>query len=429
MQEGEVITRAEWSDEERAAIIGEMERILVDPAFKSSKRCQALFRKLIEHALAGDHNGIKERTLGIEVFGRDADYDTAADPVVRITANEIRKRLGQWYQEPDRHHLVRIRLIAGTYLPKFDFGHNEYSREPNQVKPLEEASVPLLSPSNHLAHIEHERLVNLVAHKRKTRWILAGAAILAIAVAVLAVRHTDLFSSREYLLWKPLLNSSAPLTLCISDADPLVSVDPRGNTQWQIIANVIATREVPKPAYPANPTPTTPLVDADVAHKLTSWLAMHGRRTALRASSEINVPDFRQGPVVVIGAFNPWNLILVSNLRYSVRVDPATHDKWIQDSQNPSKRDWISPGAIEHTEVDYAVISRFSDTETGQWVIALGGLWPYGTEAASDLLTNPSYAGLIPAGLGSQKNFQIVLRTSVINGSAGPPQILAVYAW
>jgi hypothetical protein len=34
----------------------------------------------------------------IEVFGRSPDYDTAEDPVVRLRAADVRKRLAQYYQ-------------------------------------------------------------------------------------------------------------------------------------------------------------------------------------------------------------------------------------------------------------------------------------------------------------------------------------------
>ena len=55
---------------------------------------------MIGQTLLGRPELLKERTLGIEIFGRDADYDTASDPIVRVTATEIRKRIAQYYQEP-----------------------------------------------------------------------------------------------------------------------------------------------------------------------------------------------------------------------------------------------------------------------------------------------------------------------------------------
>lgn len=40
---------------------------------------------------------LKERTIGVEIFGRPSDYETSADPIVRVKATEIRKRLAQHY--------------------------------------------------------------------------------------------------------------------------------------------------------------------------------------------------------------------------------------------------------------------------------------------------------------------------------------------
>ena len=56
---------------------------------------------------------LKERTLGIEIFGRDADDHTASDPIVRVTATEIRKRIAQYYQEPGHETELRLSLPSG----------------------------------------------------------------------------------------------------------------------------------------------------------------------------------------------------------------------------------------------------------------------------------------------------------------------------
>ena len=72
-----------------------LERVLGSHLFKSSRRCQTLLRHITEQTLAGDTSSLKERTLGIAVFGRTPDYDTSQDPVVRASAAEIRKKLAQ----------------------------------------------------------------------------------------------------------------------------------------------------------------------------------------------------------------------------------------------------------------------------------------------------------------------------------------------
>jgi len=136
-----VNTKTVWSDEQRALILEEMDRLLADPAFKSSKRCHSMLVRLVEYALTGDSHGLKERILGVEVFGRDPNYDSNNDPIVRTTATEIRKRLAQWYQDPNNPHSVRIHLVPGSYLPEFEFDHHDQPKETAEEKAAQEKAV------------------------------------------------------------------------------------------------------------------------------------------------------------------------------------------------------------------------------------------------------------------------------------------------
>ena len=86
---------------DRAAVQAELERVLSDPHFSSSKRYPSFLRFVVSNTLAGHTDLLKERVLGLEVFGRPANYDTTTDPIVRVTAAEIRKRLEQYYRKLD----------------------------------------------------------------------------------------------------------------------------------------------------------------------------------------------------------------------------------------------------------------------------------------------------------------------------------------
>src|SRR5690348_3794703 len=101
------------------AVREQLERILAHPLFRHSRRYPAMLRYVVEHRLSGDCDNLKERILGIEVFGRDAAYDSNVDPVVRTSACEIRKRIAQYYDEPAHQAELRIDLPAGSYVPEF----------------------------------------------------------------------------------------------------------------------------------------------------------------------------------------------------------------------------------------------------------------------------------------------------------------------
>ena len=81
----------------------------------------SLLRYVVNETLEGRGSHLKERALGVEVFSRDPDYDTNADPVVRTSACEVRKRIAQYYHEPGHEDEIRIDLPAGSYVPEFRF--------------------------------------------------------------------------------------------------------------------------------------------------------------------------------------------------------------------------------------------------------------------------------------------------------------------
>src|SRR5580693_6735612 len=101
------------------AIREELERILASHEFRSSKRSQDFLRYVVEHTLTGHSSELKERTIGMEVFGRSIDYDPSEDATVRVKAGDIRKRLGLYYAGKGSVDHLRIDLPAGAYVPEF----------------------------------------------------------------------------------------------------------------------------------------------------------------------------------------------------------------------------------------------------------------------------------------------------------------------
>jgi hypothetical protein len=91
-----------------------MERLLTNSHFSHSRRFPSFLRYVVDQTLSGREETLKERTLGVEIFSRRADYDTASDPIVRVTAAEIRKRIAQYYQDPGHEQELRISLPAGS---------------------------------------------------------------------------------------------------------------------------------------------------------------------------------------------------------------------------------------------------------------------------------------------------------------------------
>ncbi|MFL6417631.1 MAG: hypothetical protein ACJ74Y_18410, partial [Bryobacteraceae bacterium] len=113
-------------------------RIAKSSAFSASPRCQQLLSYLVNQSIAGAYDLLRERVVGAEVFGRDVDYDTGGDSIVRVRANDVRKRLAQYYDgAPGRDREIRIHLPTGSYVPEFNFPVF-YATEPAKL----ELSIP-----------------------------------------------------------------------------------------------------------------------------------------------------------------------------------------------------------------------------------------------------------------------------------------------
>src|SRR5246127_928930 len=97
----------------------QLKRLLAHSLFTNSKRYPVLLAYTVEQTLLGNAGELKERTIGIEAFGREPTYDVNLDPVVRTTAAEVRKRLIQYYYSPEHAGELVIELPVGSYVPLF----------------------------------------------------------------------------------------------------------------------------------------------------------------------------------------------------------------------------------------------------------------------------------------------------------------------
>ena len=175
--------------------------------------------------------------------------------------------------------------------------------------------------------------------------------------------------------------------------------------------------------------------DATALTRITSVLSARHKsfRTRLQLSGKLE--DLKEGPAVLIGGFNnSWTLRLTGQLRFRFARNPETHISWIEDRENPKAMKWFHEMTAPYTSVqeDYAIISRVLDPTTGRMVVTASGLAKFGTEAAGEFLTNPIYMEQIPKQGPKdwdRRNIQLVIRSTVIGRSSGPPQIIAAQFW
>lgn len=111
----------QWTADELAAIRAGLARLLAHTLFAQSGRQQALLRFIVEAALNGQGHQLKGYTLGVEVFGRGADFDPVADSIVRVEVARLRSKLIEYYAGDGRQEALVIELPKGGYAPLIHF--------------------------------------------------------------------------------------------------------------------------------------------------------------------------------------------------------------------------------------------------------------------------------------------------------------------
>lgn len=171
------------SKEVRAALA----RILASACFVPAKRASDFLRFSVEQTLAGAGARLKGRAIAITVFGRPADFDSQRDPLVRVEAGRLRRRLAQYYSGEGADDPIRIQLPRGTYAVTWGYhappeapvsGAPVVERRASRVaRPFAVAAVAVLAmaaagliPSQQLASPEVSASRERVAEPERTEW-------------------------------------------------------------------------------------------------------------------------------------------------------------------------------------------------------------------------------------------------------------------
>ena len=389
-----------FPESEASAVREQLERIAASATFRSSKRYPEFLRYTVEHALTGEIDNLKERLLGVKVFGRDPNYDTSSDPVVRMTAAEVRKRLDQYYRVRGHEDEIRIEYPRGSYVPEFNSPRTEAIPE---VALPQTKVTPKAPQGNRWRKISY-----------------AGLACILAAAALWGAISTRKSAFDRF--WSPIYDSQSPVLLCIPDLS-IMAASATDNPKIDPASPWLAIGKMPKGFQ----RDEVSFVDTFTVMNVASALTKRGRSFRLFHTEDATLDDLKQGPAVLIGGpNNPWINQVSSTLRFSLAYDGPL--AYISDKQNPSARQWGI--TWQNPSVDYAIISRVFDSTTGQPVVIAAGVHRMGTEAAGECFSDPAcfeQAEKLAPGDWTRANIQIILQTQVVNEVAGQPRVVAAY--
>ncbi len=97
-----------------------LERVLASNTFARSDRARKLLHYLVEREQAGEAETLKGYSIAVDVFGKDADFDSSTDAVVRVQARRLRDLLEQYFATEGRTAPLRILIPRGSYVPVYE---------------------------------------------------------------------------------------------------------------------------------------------------------------------------------------------------------------------------------------------------------------------------------------------------------------------
>ncbi|SEB49183.1 hypothetical protein [Terriglobus roseus] len=399
------------TDADHKFVWAELEGVLHSPQFSNSKRYPAFLRYVVAQTLEGHGPQIKERTIGIEVFGRPSDYDTNNDTVVRYTAGEVRKRLATYFHDHEDAAL-EITIPHGCYVPEF---HRAI-----EAVPIAEADViptfgTVTTPPYPALTLPAAALVASSAQWRRSLplYVLLTVIGLGLGLAMVSRRVQAARTSAVDRFWSPVLHDRG--TPLLVPGVVVYSPNPYSGTET-------ATKEAEYPFVSVQVAAATA--------RMSGLLQKNGSSYQMQPANTTTLSELRDRSVILIGAYNnPWTRRLLQDTHYRLDVPTTPAILSSSDPQQHWQRDHTLPYAASD---DYALLGRFRDKTTGSLIVVVAGLGRNGTEAAAEFLTDPQYMAELEKRLGKpigDQNMEAVLKISVVDGKTGAPSLQAVTVW
>ncbi len=410
-------------------VLQELDRISESRFFRNAARSKQFLRYVVEHSLQSSEP-LKERTIGVELFHRRSDYATGDDPVVRVQAGEVRRRLDQYYQALEIAPEIRIEIPVGSYSASFS----------------EVAAEPILGPIALESASTDSPVIATRAKDSLKYWLIALACLVLLVVVAIALSLRGARSVHQRTaideFWEPVFATPQPVLVCLSMPAVYRPSHALYDRYAQKHPGTFQTHTERLAALPLNPddkiswgemlrTPDYGVArgDAYAAVTLSALLGKMGKPDQVRIGSDYSFGDLKNSPAVVVGAFNNrWTLQTTSNLHFSF----VEEGRKIRE-QGANGRVWVQHyGKNQEPVDDSAIVARLLDSSTGQFTIIVAGIGTEGTQTAGEFVTRPE---LLDAGVRKlppdwqKKNVEIVLETTVTDYVPGPPRVVAVHVW
>lgn len=449
-------SRVVETEEDLKSLRQHLNDVVEGAAFKGSHRSGQFLKYIVEQAIAGHGDSLKERVIGVELFGRSPSYDTGEDAIVRVTASDVRHRLLQHYGIYKSHSDFRITLPQGAYVPeivrapstvsahKEEHGPGAASRsasEPSQEASAQENTASATPPQAAAAEIS----------SRSRLWFAAGLGLTVINVVLAGYMFWmnwsgTVRSPKSVVPWSAFF-ASPHLT-------HLITSDPSLVTVQEVCGSSISVSDYANHNYIPNAS-TLPhetlqscrfILLSDNASNIDPEIAARVSALAQRSSATIDARGARNIELtnlktddnyILLGSprSDPWSALFSDQLDFRFVYDKASKQEIIRNvrPRNHELQQYVPTALGGGTGQSFAIIAVVRNLDQNGRVMLLAGADAEGTEAAGNFVTDlPRLtAALQNCGIarsGSQIYFELLLQVDTMAGSSNRISTVACHA-
>lgn len=423
--------------EQTAAIRSELNSIVKSSYFAGSKRCQDFLEFIVQQALDGNYDYLTERFLGAELFGRPINYETGTDSIVRVRANDVRRRLLQYYSDVHGGSPVVIELVSGNYVPEFHWREPKAASVAPEVA-LHEAQGMPSDASHHGSIATLQAPVSRDDAKPLLRWMLWGFVSIALVLGPYAgwwLHERALDRSLYPLkyepslnsLWSPFVDASTHETdVVVSDASFQLLEDIEKRTfSLNDYLNRSYLSQVESQSSSSNMRPLLTLVASKNFGNSSEFRLAQRMMAFERIGNRMHIYNARdyssalagQDNLILIGSqySNPWQQLFEARLNFKENPPGVDPGSVINSSPKAGENAIYAPT----DSVGYCVVAYLPNPDRGTKALLIEGTSSEATEAGGDfLLSEDEFSGFEKTLRASgTPYFEVLLKTSQVRGT------------
>jgi len=459
--QGEAL-RTSFNPQEKDEVRVEIDKILKSTQFQASKRCHDFLDFVVRHTLDGDADSLTERFLGADLFGRPLDYDTKTDSIVRVRANDVRRRLTDYYSAQPTPPRLTVTLSSGSYVPEFHW--SGVDNPAPRIIPFVPESVSTQLKFTHGMDViipaadEHNSAIGSpnqtlatsspdLRHFGWRRFAMGGAIVAGIAILTLSVVCFDLWqqlrTAHQTLypwqsspaiaeFWGSFLNDQRDTDLVLTDSAYSLIQDfthkPISLSDYLSRGYVNHLQDPdPKMAAALNRISIWGLGSSGEFEVAERFLALDPTRQKIHLYfSRKYMPDLmKRDNVILLGSRygNPWADLFEGHMNFTF------------DTENPNQITNRTPVRGEpqtytyssSDSIGYCIIAYLPNTDHNGSALLIQGSSGETTQAAGDFLRSETQMAEFKKMLGVPRlpYFEVLLKTTWVRGTPIASNIVA----